>query len=81
MSDNLQGQDSTSTLIEKYREVVLAYEKITKEIAALLEANDGGTVKMSDEDYLLYRDMAHRRDVLYDMLKRLEVRLLGEDAG
>ncbi len=81
MSDNLQGQDSTSTLIEKYREAVLAYEKITKEIAALLEANDGGTVKMSDEDYLLYRDMAHRRDVLYDMLKRLEVRLLGEDAG
>ncbi len=79
MNDNLQEQDST--LIEKYREAVLAYEQITKEIAALLEANDGGTLKMTDEDYLRYRDMAHRRDVLYDMLKRLEVRLLGEDAG
>jgi len=78
VNNSLPGQDST--LIEKYREAVLAYEQISKEIAALLEANGGGTVKMTDEDYLRYRDMAHRRDVLYDMLKRLEVRLLGEDA-
>jgi hypothetical protein len=79
VSDEPQDQDKT--LIDKYREAVLAYETITREIAALLEANDGGTAKMSDEEYLLYRDMARRRDVLYDMVKRLEVKLLGEDAS
>ncbi len=73
-------QEHDATLIGKYREVVLAYEKISKEIAALLESSGGGTAKMTDEEYLLYRDMAHRRDVLYDMMKRLEVRLLGADA-
>lgn len=78
MSDNRQDQDVT--LIGKYREVVEAYEKISREIAQLLEANDGGTAKMSDEEYLQYRDMARRRDVLYDMMKRLEIQLLGEDA-
>lgn len=78
MSDNPQRQDVT--LIDKYREAVVAYEEISKQIADLLEANDGGTAKMSDEDYLQYRDMARRRDVLYDIVKRLEVRLLGEDA-
>lgn len=78
MSDSPQRQDVT--LIGKYRQAVLAYEKISKEIADLLEANDGGTAKMSDEDYLEYRDMARRRDVLYDIVKRLEVQLLGEDA-
>jgi hypothetical protein len=78
MDQNSPEQDAT--LIGKYREVVLAYEKISKEIATLLEANGGGTAKMTDEEYLLYRDMAYRRDVLYDMMKRLEVRLLGADA-
>ncbi|MBN2471384.1 MAG: hypothetical protein JXN59_11715 [Anaerolineae bacterium] len=77
---NAAPQDQDATLIGKYREVVEAYEQISREIARLLEANDGGTAKMSDEDYLQYRDMARRRDVLYDMMKRLEVRLLGEDA-
>jgi hypothetical protein len=78
VSDN-QRQDDT--LLGKYRETVLAYEKINKEISQLLEANDGGTAKMSDEDYLQYRDMARRRDVLYDIMKRLEVQLLGDDAS
>ncbi len=68
-----------ATLLDKYRELVLNYEEISEEISSLLEANDGGTAKMSDEDYLRYRDMARRRDILYDMMKRLEVQLLGED--
>ncbi len=75
-----QSEPGDTTLLEKYRQLVESYEQINKEISALLEANDGGTEKMSDDDYLLYRDMARRRDVLYDMMKRLEVRLLGEDA-
>jgi hypothetical protein len=79
VSDTSEPQDAT--LLDKYREIVLAYEEINEQIAALLEANDGGTAKMSDEDYLQYRDMARRRDALYDMMKRLEVRLLGDDAG
>lgn len=79
MGEQPQGQDAT--LIDKYREAVLAYEKISKEIAQLLEANDGGTAKMTDEEYFRYRDMARRRDVLYDIVKRLEVQLLGEDAS
>ena len=79
MSDLSEPQDAT--LLDKYRETVLAYEEINEQIAGLLEANDGGTAKMSDEDYLQYRDMARRRDALYDMMKRLEVKLLGDDVG
>ena len=77
MSDRPQD----ATLVGKYRETVLAYEEINSAIQQLLAANDGGTVKMSDEEYLQFRDMARRRDVLYDMMKRLEVQLLGDDAG
>jgi hypothetical protein len=73
------GEDTT--ILEKYRETVIAYEAINKEISDLLEANDGGTAKMSDEEYLRYRSMAHRRDELYDMMKRLEIQILGEDSG
>ena len=76
MSDRPQD----ATLVGKYRETVLAYEEINSAIQQLLAANDGGTVKMSDEEYLQFRDMARRRDVLYDMMKRLEVQLLGDDA-
>ena len=78
MSDKGDTQDRT--LLGKYRQVVVAYEEINQEIASLLEANDGGTAKMTDEDYLQYRDMSRRRDTLYDMMKRLEVKLLGDDA-
>lgn len=79
MTDRSEPQDAS--LLGKYRETVLAYEAISEEIASLLEANGGGTVKMSDDDFMRYRDMARRRDMLYDMMKRLEVRLLGEDAN
>lgn len=77
MSDQPQGEESA--LLQEYRDTVLVYEAISAEIAALLEENDGGTEKMTDEEYLRYREMAHRRDVLYDALKRLEVKLLGEE--
>ncbi|MFC1960879.1 hypothetical protein ACFLYO_09215 [Chloroflexota bacterium] len=77
MSDKPQD----ATLVGKYRETVIAYEEINSAIQQLLTANDGGTVKMSDEEYLKFRDMARRRDVLYDMMKRLEVQLLGDDEG
>jgi len=79
VSDNSQPENAT--LLDKYREVVVSYEEISQQIADLLEANDGATAKMSDEEYLRYRDMARRRDVLYDMMKRLEVQLLGDDAA
>jgi len=72
-----QSQPQDASLLGKYRETVLAYEAISEEIANLLEANGGGTVKMSDDDFMRYRDMARRRDMLYEMMKRLEVRLLG----
>lgn len=77
MSDKSQTTDTK--LLQTYRETVLAYEEVREAIMALLEANDGGTEKMSDEDYMRYRDMARRRDVIYDRMKRLEVQLLGED--
>ena len=79
MSDKSRPEDAT--LLGKYREAVLAYEEISEAISSLLSSSEGGTAKMSDEDYLRYRDMARRRDVLYDMMKRLEVRLLGDDAS
>jgi hypothetical protein len=78
MNDNPPTDEMT--LLERYRQVVLAYESVGNEITALLEANGGGTQRMSDEEYLRYREMASRRDVLYDTLKHLEVRLLGDEA-
>lgn len=80
MDDNQQDTQD-ATLVEKYRETVLAYERISVEIQGLLQASGGGTERMTDEDYLRYRDMARRRDAIYDMMKRLEIKLLGEDAG
>lgn len=77
MSD---GQTNDSALLQQYREAVLAYETIREQIVALLEANDGGTQQMSDEEYMRYREMARRRDALYDQMKHLEVQLLGDDA-
>lgn len=78
MSDKHQTNDTT--LLSEYREVVLSYEQIGKEISDLLEANEGGTEKMTDDDYMRYREMARRRDILYDTMKHLEIRLLGDDS-
>ena len=80
MSGDPQKQND-AVLLQEYRETVLAYEEISTEITSLLEANDGRTEKMSDEEYNSYRVMARRRDVIYDTMKHLEVQLLGEDAG
>lgn len=70
-----------ATLLDKYRLTVEAYEEANNAIQTLLESHDGGTVTMTDAEYLRYRDMARRRDVLYDMMKRLETSLLGDDAS
>ncbi len=66
-------------LVEEYRQLVLEYERLDETIDALLTANDGGTEKMSDDDFSRYRQLAAQRDEIYDRIKALESTLFSND--
>lgn len=55
--------------IEQYRRLVLEYEALDEEIDTLLAQHRGATENMSDEDFDRYRELAHRRDALYNQMK------------
>lgn len=65
--------------VEKYRQFVLEYEQLDEEIDTLLERNNGGTEDMSKEDYQHYKELAVRRDEVYNEIKALEATLLNDD--
>jgi hypothetical protein len=66
--------------VERYRQLVLEYEALDEQIDALLASHNGATEKMSDEDFESYRNLAHRRDYVYNMMKAMEQLVLGDDA-
>jgi len=67
--------------IERYRRLVLEYEALDEEIDALLADHKGATENMSDEDFDRYRELAHRRDTLYNQMKTLESQIHLDDEG
>ncbi|MCB9436143.1 MAG: hypothetical protein H6673_04010 [Anaerolineales bacterium] len=58
--------------VERYRQLVLEYERLDEDIDALLMAHNGGTEDMSPDDYHHYRELAQRRDELYNQIRELE---------
>jgi hypothetical protein len=66
--------------VERYRQLVLEYEALDEQIDALLASHNGATEKMSDEDFESYRNLAHRRDYVYNQMKAMEQLVLGDDA-
>lgn len=77
-TDNQQLPDDKDK-VEQYRQLVLEYEKLDEEIDALLTRNKGGTEDMSKDDYQQYKELATRRDEVYNEVKALESTLLNDD--
>ena len=69
-----QNQD-WAVEVSECKQLVLTYESLAHQIAKLLLANGGITRTMSDEDYILYRHLAQRRDLVCDMIQVFEKNL------
>jgi hypothetical protein len=74
-----QPEDETRVNVESYRKIVVAYEALHAEISKLIEANNGGTEHMSPADLKRYREMARRRDELFNEMRWMEQQLLDND--
>lgn len=80
MTDNPQPSDPNDIdRVHEYQKLVLEYEALDEEIDSLLALHNGSTEKMSDEDYERYRDLAHRRDYVYNQMKSIERQILLDD--
>lgn len=67
--------------VQRYQKYVLEYEALDEEIDGLIARHQGATERMSDEDFERYRELAYRRDYVYNEMKTLEVQiLLDEDS-
>ena len=65
--------------VKEYRRLVLEYEALDEEIDALLAQHGGATEKMTDDDFEQYRELAHRRDYVYNQMKALERAIFPDD--
>ncbi|GIL08890.1 MAG: hypothetical protein BroJett033_4010 [Chloroflexota bacterium] len=71
--------DDTHDRVDLYRQIVLQYEQINAEIAALF-ARGGGSENMTHEDRVRYKKLARRRDELQNDMRVLEQQLLDDDS-
>lgn len=73
------NEDDTRAQVERYRLLVLSYEKLDKEIDELIMSYGGGTQKMPPEAVERYRDLARQRTDVYNEMRWLEQQLMGDD--
>lgn len=73
------NEDDTRAQVERYRLLVLSYEKLDKEIDELIMSYGGGTEKMPQEAVERYRELARQRTDLYNDIRWLEQQLMGDD--
>lgn len=71
--------DDVLSKVEQYRQAVLLYEDLQKQINGLLKKHSGNSDLMSEEDRASYRDLARRRDDAMNEMRWLESQLLEED--
>ena len=71
--------DTTKGQVERYRLLVLSYEKLDKEIDELIMSYGGGTEKMPPEALAHYRDLARQRTDVQNDILWLEQRLMGDE--
>ena len=67
--------------VEDYRRIVLEYEALDEEIDALLASHGGDAEAMSMEELDRYRELARRRDDLFNEIRMLEQTLLHDESG
>lgn len=72
------GND-THVRVDLYRQIVLEYERINAEIAALF-AHGGGSDHLTDAERARYRTLSRRRDELQNEMRLLEQQLLDDDS-
>jgi hypothetical protein len=75
------GEPGDLDRVQAYQKIVLDYEALDEEIDAFLAKHGGATERMSEEDLKRYRDLARRRDVIYNEMKALEQQLLDNDSA
>jgi len=59
--------------VQKYRKLVLLYEALRTQIGDLIHASDGSMENMPEEDRERYRDLAQKRDEIFN-----EMLILGQ---
>lgn len=64
---------------QHYQNLIAEYEGLSQQIQALLDANAGHTENLAEADMLKYRQLAKRRDELYDQIKSIEASWLDEN--
>ena len=73
------NDDDTRAQVERYRLLVLSYEKLDKEIDDLIMSYGGGTGKMPPEALERYRELARQRADIHNEIRWLEQKLMGDD--
>jgi len=71
--------DDTQQRVQLYRQTVEEYERLDKEIDALIMKYDGASKNMPDDVLANYREMARRRGELRNEMRFLEQQLFEED--
>lgn len=66
------------TQVQRFRDLQLQFEDLTRQIHALLRANKGGTEGMSSADLSRYRELARERDSVDNELRFLQQQLFGD---
>jgi hypothetical protein len=83
VADNPQpgGTDDPGDVgrVQEYQRLVLDYEALDEQIDALLERHHGAAEKMSPDDLKRYRELARRRDDVYNQMKALEQQIFQDD--
>lgn len=62
-------------IVQLYRSLQEEYEAVTAQIHRLLAEHRGAPENLSEKDLVQYRQMAHRRDDLYNEMLILESQL------
>lgn len=62
-------------LVQKYQELVLAYETLDEEIDDLIMAHGGASENMPPDVREHYRDLARQRDDVQSEMRELELEL------
>jgi hypothetical protein len=65
--------------VQEYQRLVLEYEALDEQIDVLLERHHGAAEKMSPDDLKQYRELARRRDDIYNQMKALEQQIFQDD--
>lgn len=72
-------EDGAMAAIQRYRDLVLAYEQLDEQIDQFLIASGGTTERMSADAVARYRAMARQRDELLNEMRALESELQIDD--